>query len=160
MGYDTPDYCFTYWPAQRECFRRGALVDSWKARYPQIFDEEDVQLARNQPQNHFFEWLAAVLLYEATGFRSLIEGYVAKTNPQKRQLFAAKIGKEMFEVVDKKQSGLPDLFVYAPDSDEWFFCEVKGGPDRISDKQRIRFDLLFDETKKRVRVLQFNAFRP
>jgi hypothetical protein len=58
----TADFTFTYHPAQRERFRSSALAEEWKSRYPMIFDQADLDLVRNQPLYHFFEWLSAVLI--------------------------------------------------------------------------------------------------
>ena len=56
---------FPFHASQRERFQTGALVAEWAERYQSLFDFEDVQLARQQPNRHFFEWLAAVLLFES-----------------------------------------------------------------------------------------------
>jgi len=132
----TADFTFTYHAAQRERFRSGSLAEEWKSRYPMIFDQADLDLVRNQPRYHFFEWLSAVLIYEATGWLSLVESYTAGTHPDKREKLRAIVGDEIFKDLNLHQSGQPDLFVYRPGTDQWFFCEVKGGPDKERDNQR------------------------
>jgi hypothetical protein len=132
----TTQFTFTYHEAQRERFRSGELADEWTSRYPMIFEQVDRDLVRNQPQYHFFEWLSAVLIYEATGWLSLVESYTARTHPTKRDKLRAIVGADIFNELDRNQSGQPDLFVYRPGTDQWFFCEVKGGPDRERDNQR------------------------
>jgi hypothetical protein len=147
----TADFTFTYHTAQRERFRTGSLAEEWKERYSTIFDQADLVLVRNQPQYHFFEWLSAVLIYEATGWRSLVESYTAKTHPRKRETLVATVGEEIFQWIDTHGSGQPDLFSFQPGTDQWFFCEVKGGPDRERDNQRAWREE-FGELLKRLKV--------
>ena len=65
---------FPYRPEQRERFRRGDLRGEWAEWYDDIlFDDLDLKNARNQESLHFWEWAAAVLLYESLGLRSLIQ---------------------------------------------------------------------------------------
>jgi hypothetical protein len=153
------DFTFTYHPLQRQRFRDGLLVTEWRARYRDLFDEKDETLARNQSDYHFYEWLSAVLLWESMGYTALVEGYIAKSHPRKRELFRATVPAEVFAFVDENQSGLPDLFVYAPSTQDWFFCEVKGGPDRIRPNQEGLFASLHDRCKKRVRLIRLVPFR-
>jgi hypothetical protein len=161
----TADFTFTYHSAQRERFRSGSLAEEWRSRYPEIFDQADLNLVRNQPLYHFFEWLSAVLIYEATGWLSLVESYTAGTHPNKRSKLRALVGDEIFEQLDLQQSGQPDLFVYQPGTDQWFFCEVKGGPDKERDNQkawRNRFLALLERHKMkgaRVRMIQLKEIK-
>jgi len=133
-----PDFTFTYRAAQRERFRTGTLAETWRERYPELFDTEDLKLLNTPHQRtyHFFEWLSAILLYEATGYRSLVEGYTAKTHPDKRRQLERVVGPEIFQELDKRQSGQPDLFVYRMETKSWFFCEVKGPGDRMRKNQK------------------------
>ena len=69
---------FEYHLSQRERFRTGKLWEHWAEAYPRIFDANDVGIARHQsgaPMNlHFFEWLAAVFIYESFRYLSLLQG--------------------------------------------------------------------------------------
>lgn len=152
MTFEKPDYNFVYSLDQRERFKTGALVKDWRTRYANLFDFDDERLAKSQPEGHFFEWLTAVMLYESTGYQSLVEYYVTKSHPQKIRLFREIVSEKVFRYVDERQSGLPDLFVYSRDSKDWFFCEVKGNKDRLRKNQKERFELLYKETGKLVRV--------
>jgi hypothetical protein len=158
-----PDFMFTFHASQRERFRDGTLIEHWSTRYPELFDADDIRLleTEHQRQYHFFEWLSAVLLFEATGYLSLVEGYTAKTHTAKRSRFAEVVGREMFSWANDNQSGQPDLFVYRPGSDDWFFCEVKGGADRVRDNQK-RWMAAFDALKihKKVRIIQLAEYLP
>ena len=156
----TADFTFTYHSAQRARFRSGSLADEWVARYPMIFDSADRDLVKNQPTYHFFEWLSAVLIYEATGWLSLVESYTAGTHPDKRDRLRGIVGDDIFKELDLHQSGQPDLFVYQPGTDQWFFCEVKGGPDKERENQREwreRFRKLLTDLRvrgERIRMIQ------
>ena len=154
-----PDFFFTYHAAQRQRFRDGLLVREWRERYPILFDEKDEELARNQPQYHFFEWLSAALLYEATGYQCLVEGYTAKTHQDKRKVLEVIVGGELFCWLDTHQSGQPDLFAYCQGADDWFFCEVKGGPDRLRDNQKVWMEAFQEHTGKCVRVIQLDEYK-
>jgi hypothetical protein len=151
-----PDYIFTYKPEQRLRFQRGELVRIWRKCYPQLFDERDEHFAGTQPENHFFEWLAAIIFFEATGYLSLQE-YILRTHARKRELFQSIVSRKLFENTDYDQSGLPDLFLYSGDSKDWFFCEVKGGKDRIRPNQVKRFAELEKLTRKRPKLIKFDA---
>jgi VRR-NUC domain len=162
MASTPTDFTFTYHAAQRARFRTGDLAELWRARYSDLFDERDLKLLRTpyQRRYHFFEWLSAILLYEAIGYRSLVESYTARTHPEKRERLKSLVGGAIFEWLDSHQSGQPDLFVYSPQTNDWFFCEVKGGADRIRRNQIAWFegfgDLMQERgiTGARVRVLQ------
>jgi len=142
---------FPYHRRQRERFREGALVDEWAVRYSTIFDGDDVRLAKSQPSNHFFEWLAAVLLFEATGYLSLVEKY--ETHSGKVAKLRQVVPGPVFDHVMENRTGLPDLFVYAPDHSNWFFCEVKGAADRARKHQLSRAEGLEKACGKAVRLL-------
>lgn len=161
------DFTFTYHPDQRKRFRDGSLADEWRLRYTMLFDTKDRELLKteHQAQYHFFEWLAAVLLYEATGYLSLVEGYTAKTHEEKREKLRKAVSVDIFNWLAENESGQPDLFVYRPGSDQWFFCEVKGGPDKESDNQRVwreRFRKRLTDLRvkgERMRMIQLKEFR-
>lgn len=50
-------------------WKSGRLAPEWARKYRELFDEDDVRLAKSQGRYgwHFVEWLAAILLYETTG---------------------------------------------------------------------------------------------
>lgn len=56
-------------------WRTGQLVKEWAAKYPQLFDEQDSKMAlvRCGQGRHFFEWLSAIILHHATGYRARSE---------------------------------------------------------------------------------------
>jgi hypothetical protein len=154
-----PDYIrdlrFCFDKRKREQFREGRLGPEWARRYPYLFDQDDVRIYGTQAQHgyHFFEWFAAVLFYESTGFRTLMEKY--DCHPNKLRLFERFVPKEVCEFVCADSTGAPDLFVFDDYSTDWFFCEVKGPRDELRDHQLRFFRRLYDLTGKPVRVLTF-----
>lgn len=131
------DYNFSFNKTQRERFRNGELVRDWRTRYPQLFDEDDerVLTTEHQRKYHFFEWLSAVLLFESTNYLSLVEKYTSKSHTHKKEKIQKVISPSIYDWLCKNESGQPDLFVYELITKDWFFCEVKGGPDKIRDNQ-------------------------
>lgn len=127
----TESLSFIFSKSQRELFRSEELIHRWSTRYPELFDDDDkrVLLTEHQRQYHFHEWLAAVLLFEATGYRSLVIKYTARTHPMKGNKLRQALPQSVAEWVFAHESGQPDLFVYSSAADDWFFCEVKGPGD-------------------------------
>lgn len=146
------DLTFNYHPALRAQFADGSLVEKWRNAYADMFDADDYRLAKRQSDYHFFEWLAAVLFRESTGYYSLLEKY--ETHPEKIKIFSEKVDPETFKFVMSHRAGIPDLFLYRPDKDEWFFCEVKGGPDRVSARQRDIQECLEKVSGREIRILR------
>jgi hypothetical protein len=151
---------FPFDPAARAAFSAGQLRDFWFKSYPMLFDERDLMLATNQPKNHFFEWLAAVVVYETTGWLSLVEKYQFRgEHPAKYAIFAALVPEGVRHLLAESRyfgdrQG-PDLFVYAPDKADWFFCEVKGGADKLRESQATLFATLQRLSGRPVRLITF-----
>ena len=145
---------FFFHSRQRELFRSGVLIDIWASRYPQLFDDKDIVIARKQNAYHFFEWLAAVLLYESTGYLSLVEKYELNAHTRKVETLKKAVPSSVYDFV-KNRKGIPDLFVYAPNFSDWFFCEVKGLGDVPSPEQIKCIQQLEELSGKQVRVIRF-----
>jgi hypothetical protein len=131
---------FPYTDQQRKSFFSGKLITEWAKKYPFLFDKDDIKLARSQAPKfhyHFYEWLGAVLLYEATGYYSLIAG------------------KDKFNRIMVDSAGTPDLLVYSPDKKDWFFCEAKGPRDKLRPNQIAKFRELSKLTGKDVCLIKF-----
>lgn len=143
---------FLYHEGLRAQFRKGVLRQEWAERYPEMFTAIDCKIAKNQPRRHFFEWLGAVLLYEATGYRSYMK-YDCGNHLEAQAMFCRLAGRRFSEAVLEDSSGYPDLFVYASDHRDWFFCEVKGYRDRIGPKQTRAAKQIVRETGRRVVLL-------
>jgi len=146
---------FCYHPNLREQFCAGTLGPIWSQKYPQIFDKEDCGLYASQSEGgyHFHEWLAAILLYEATGYLSLIEKYGSKNHARKMEIWNAVAPPEIRELPN--ECGWPDLFVFSPDHSDWFFCETKG-KDHISPQQLECFREIHRTCGKKVYLIQFD----
>jgi hypothetical protein len=153
------EFTFTFHPARRARFRDGTLVSEWRKQYADLFDEKDEELARNQPNKHFYEWLCAVLFREAMGYTALVEKYIAKVHPRKRDVFYSKVPADIASFAERNQAGLPDLFVYGPKLDDWFFCEVKGGVDRTRPHQTALHAVLSEKSARPVRTIHLMEFR-
>jgi len=146
---------------QKERFAAG-LWNVWSKKYPELFDSDDEVLARNQSKDghHFYEWLAAILIFHATGYLSLIEKYQFPKHKRKANVVSRLNSKKLDKAIQyanskKIKSQLPDLLVYAPDFSDWYFCEVKGGSDKLSAEQGKDFKLLGKLTGKLVRLIEF-----
>lgn len=145
---------FPYSELQRDKFKAGELGEQWAKRYPELFDKDDLRIYRNQCENgyHFFEWLAAIIIFEATGYRCLIEKYGCPGHKRKLPIWESIAPLSIQNLPFAK--GWPDLFAYLPDGTDWFFCETKG-KDRLSDAQRECFNGIYKESGKPVYTLRF-----
>ena len=157
-----PDFVFVFHPDRRESFRRGELADEWVTRYPDLFDSDDVRILNTEHQRkyHFFEWLSSVLLYESTGYVSLMEKYSAKSHPKKIKLFSELVPPAVSDFLLHAPSGHPDLFSFHPKTGEWFFSEVKGARDTLRENQIAMHEELEKITGRRVRIIQLNEVKP
>ncbi len=129
-------------PREREAFRAGDLREVWARTYPQIFDEDDLRIARSQPNYHFYEWYAAITIYLRTGQLCLVEQYPFPSHPRKRSVVARLVPAEVQRVLWKTPAQAPDLLVYARDFSDWYFCEVQSPTDKVSPAQRQCFSAL------------------
>ncbi len=146
---------FPYTESQRRAFRTGRLVNAWDKKYPSIFDRHDATLARSQPSYHFFEWLGAVLLFESTGYLSLLEKWDCPSHARKQKIFRKVVGRDLAERILANSAGMPDLFVYSRDRKDWFFCEVKGPRDRLRSIQKRKINAFEKKTRKEVLFINF-----
>jgi hypothetical protein len=150
-------------PGQRADFREGRLRRRWHRTYPQLFDSHDLTLAEHQCNYHFYEWLAAVVLYHATGYHCLMGKYQFANHPRKRDVTAKLLAPAVLELLDgRKEWGRtqgPDLLMYAPDFSDWFFCEAKGPRDSLSERQRGLFAALAQASGRAIGLLEFRTLR-
>jgi hypothetical protein len=153
---------FTYNPLQKELFRKQNLWKEWRCQYPDLFDMDDERLAETQAGRgyHFYEWLAAINIFHATGWLSLVEKYQFKNHKTKRhvlqQLDALGLIERVLRVRSRAKAQLPDLLVYNPDYSDWFLCEVKGESDKLRGVQHRYFTRLEQELHKPVIVVRFH----
>jgi len=152
---------FEYHPGQRERFKAGVLWQDWARQYPDIFDDLDRDIARNQAPlgYHFFEWLGAIFLYNSTGYLSLVEKYEFKNHARKHAIMSQLVSAEVFDLIQDhaayQRTQCPDLLAYAPDMSDWFFCEVKGPRDRLQAIQKEFFEALARASGKKIRLIRF-----
>ena len=130
----------------RDRFRSGELPREWQAKYPNIFDDDDLRLALSQPNNHFYEWAGAIYLYEQQGYLSLVEKYQFKNHERKKSILQKLDFNNLREAIEyqrlKKSMQVPDLLAYKPDFSDWFFCEIKGGLDKLREEQAKHFETI------------------
>lgn len=141
-----------------ERFASGELREDWYRMYPFIFDEVDLETARNQTQYHYFEWQTAINIYEKYSYLSLVEKYQFQKHKNQFEIFSNLVPANVIELLQTKQFGnqqLPDLFVYSPDRSNWFFCEVKGNNDKLSLTQENLFNKLTFLTNNPVRLIKY-----
>jgi hypothetical protein len=147
--------------AHRMYFKKGNLVENWSRMYPFLFDAHDTQIALNQRDlgYHYYEWLAAILLYHTKGLLSLIEAYAYKSHERKRKILEKLVAGDTLDFIASKGissvTQCPDLLVYTPDRIEWFFCEVKGPKDKLRKKQIDFFRELEQKAGKRIKIINF-----
>ena len=147
---------------QFEKFKTGELYEEWFHAFPELFDEDDIRVARTQAKMgvHYFEWLSALTVYQSLGYLSLIESYEFKVQERKQKIIHDLLPPEVLEIVllpyDQRKAQCPDLLCFKPDYTDWFFCEVKGPTDKLSDKQRECFSLISSVSKKPIQLIQFH----
>ena len=146
-------------PALRARWQNGNLALEWRQSYPDLFDDDDLRIAHSQRNSHFYEWFGAIELHRTTGYLSLVEKYEFVRHPRKQQIVAQLMPAAVRDALRDRSQGhaqAPDLLMYAKDLSDWFFCEVKGPRDRLSDEQIRKFKRLAHMTAKPVRVLEFS----
>jgi hypothetical protein len=127
------------------------LAKVWHNAYP-FFDEDDLRITKTQPTKHFYEWFAAVHLFERYSAYSLIEKYrYEKAHPHKQKALRATLTPELIDALDEVceecQVQVPDILAWVPGTQDYWFAEVKGGADPLSEKQlscHERMEKLFD----------------
>tara|TARA_B100002019_G_scaffold157497_1_gene135638 strand:- start:190 stop:681 length:492 start_codon:yes stop_codon:yes gene_type:complete len=145
---------------QYERFKSGALAEQWFGRYPELFDDDDIRVARTQSKLglHFFEWLSALTIYESLGYLSLVESYEFKVQKRKQRILRELLPSDVLDVVlspyDQRKAQCPDLLCFKPDYSDWFFCEVKGPTDKLRDVQREFFSRISLVSGKPIKVVQ------
>ena len=150
----------------RDLFLKGHLIQEWSIMYPMIFDDDDKRTALSQAESHkahYYEWLAAIIIYHAKGLLSLNQKYAYPSHYYKREILKKlMIGKpKVYEFIIRRGIGnvtqLPDLLVYKNDYKKWFFAEVKGPTDKLSPKQIELFKQLQHITGKKVVLIEFQT---
>ncbi len=147
----------------RDRFRFGELPREWQGKYPDIFDDDDLRLALSQPNNHFYEWAGAIHFYEKQGYLSLLEKYQFKNHKRKLSILKRLEFDNLQKALEyqrlKKSMQVPDLLVYKPDFSDWFFCEVKGGADRLRKVQESHFEILSALSGKPIYLIKISPIR-
>ena len=143
---------------QRKRFRSGELVKEWRRIHKEIFDEDDMRITSKEIKNnsyHFFEWLAAIVIHNTTGYLSLVEKYQFKNHLRKQKILPKLFSDEIVAKICRGGVQNPDLLCYRPDFKDYFFCEVKGLRDQIRSVQKKRFRELKRLSGKEIYLIKF-----
>lgn len=153
-----PRWTFEYTAKLRKQWQAGSkLAREWFEKYP-FFDPADFRNAQHQRNYHFFEWLAAIRIYEKTGAFSLVEKYdMERKHPRKQCILKELMTEEQIAALDRENRPcqLPDLLVYRPNLRNFYFCEVKGPTDRLRPVQKRFFAKLERNVGKPVHIAEF-----
>jgi len=127
-----------HFPGALHASWRKSLPNEWKRDYPDIFDDDDLRLARSRPHHHFCEWLSAIHIFHRDGALSLVEKYGYTQSERK----VGVLNEHFPHLVPflrgfRKRFGVqpPDLFIYQPGSPAFRFAEVKGPGDHLRKEQ-------------------------
>lgn len=95
-----------YESTEKGKFEKGLLQKDWFEEYPFLFDEHDARLATSWTVRHYFEWKAAIFLYETYGYLSLLEKYQFKYDGwhRKYHLFNSIIGIDTNREFEKQRN--------------------------------------------------------
>lgn len=135
------------------------LAGEWLEQYPQLFDADDLRCTKKQRDLHFWEWFAAVHLFEHDGLYSLVEKYIYGNHPVKRRRLLTVLSEDQLQtlwtIYRETHSEPPDLFVYVPGTRQFWFVEAKGPTDRLRPNQRAYHEAVVRELGVPVEVLRF-----
>jgi hypothetical protein len=134
-----PETTIYYTPELRQLWP-NPLADRWAAAYPCLFDADDLRITRKQPKYHFNEWFAAIHLFHRDGAVSLAEKYLFNNHARKKALIKEVLTTEQYttlaDILAEFQLQPPDLCVITPDRSRFWFAEVKGPGDRLTEVQK------------------------
>lgn len=146
---------FTVSAAERDSYQRGVLWQRWLVDYPMLFDESDRDKAEKNACRGigFYEGLAAIRLFETTGYLALVDYYQYAKQTRKNALFRHLVGSDLAHLANRTRVYCPDLLVYKQDLSDFYFVEVKGGRDRLRPKQCAWFQQVGHATGKPIYLI-------
>ena len=101
-----PQALYDRWRVPPEDPNHGELARLWHGLYPGLFDEQDLHMAaESQWHYHFYEWFAAIHLFQRDGSISMVEKYYLPSHAQKLERMNSLLSDEQKEVLrylDKK----------------------------------------------------------
>jgi hypothetical protein len=65
-----------------------------------------------------------------------VEKYTAENHPRKKKILPTILNHDQIKYLVIHPTGQPDLLVYLPDGSDFFFIEVKGGKDCLTEKRK------------------------
>jgi hypothetical protein len=151
-----------YPPGLRDQWPRP-LADEWAREYPRVFDADDLRQTVKQPRGHFSEWFVAIHLYRGHGLLSLVEKYCYRNHARKVQVLDEFLSAEHCAFLRNFRAMFgvqpPDLFVYLPGTERFWFAEVKGPGDRLSPLQRRSHGALMEMSGAAVQIFHVRPLR-
>jgi hypothetical protein len=124
------------------------IAELWASLYPFLFDEQDLEIARNQRSNHFNEWFTAIHLFHEAGAVSMVEKFDQPSHHRKleryERIVPASERESLLAICNEEIEGhrvqLPDLLVTSRDGSTFWFVETKGPHEPVSARQLISHD--------------------
>ncbi len=173
VGAITTIYCPRVLP---ELWRQGGgeppeLAKQWHRQYPELFDDDDLVHVKKQATDgyHFYEWYAAIHLFQRDGSRSLVEKYDTYENHRlnhRRHKHRRKVAEYeravpesqreiLHEICSEFRVQLPDLLVLPIDGISFAFAEVKGATDGTVNRkdQRGMRDAIWERLRVPVEII-------
>jgi hypothetical protein len=86
-------------------WKQGKVAPAWKRQYPQLFDDDDLRLAKSQGHMgyHFYEWLAAIILHHATGYHALVAKYQFGKHVRKEAILEKLLPPQMLQLLRDRE---------------------------------------------------------
>jgi hypothetical protein len=143
----------------RRCWPKP-LAWLWRKIYPELFDDDDLRLARSQPHYHFVEWFAATHLFHLYGVHVLLSKYAFSNHPRKAEIIDRILAASARALLRRAMVGQPpDMFVFHPRSSQFWFAEVKGPGDRLRPTQPKNHERLAERFHVDVQVVTVRLHR-
>lgn len=161
---------YSYHEETKRNFRTSELWRVWADRFPMLFDAVDREVVCSQADiskggAHFHEWLAAIRLYESTGWLSLVEQYQYSKNAKARHWTKRPIIERLSDpklltaIYDYDVDGTqcPDLLAYRADFTDWAFIDAKGPGDKVRPNQVRRWSWMSQITGKPISQIRLKV---
>ena len=136
------------------------LADEWHREYPQLFDDDDLRITQQQEQGHFYEWLAAITLFHRSGVLALVEKYLfGRAHPRKDRIVRRLLTPDQIACLRSLPNQPPDLLLYTPTFDRFWFAEVKGPTDHLRPVQLRTHETIMATLGVEVEIVRFQRVK-
>ena len=127
---------------------------------PRAIDEDDLWLTikKGHWHYHFYEWYAAIHIFQRSGAISMVEKYAYPRHRRKFKQYTSVLSQSQRDELDsiRRQFDnvqLPDLLVLPRDGSRLWFAEIKGR-DGLSEKQVGCIEAIRSRLRIRVEVMR------